>query len=392
MPETIKLKENHICKRCHKKIYKGEDCVMYDYSDGKQYRHTNLDCKVENPSRQWHLDRADLLHDTAKGFKKRGATKDAEMTMLLSAENKMAASLSRNPTVFSKGDYPDLDKKNVKGYTLRQMINEFGPGFGRQMYYDNYDPYKERLSQKELNRDYRNPLPPKRCDFCDEYARWYCTDVKKLKYDYVCNKHKPYIKYNSGIIHHIIKNPVPMYKSFGGKRYTLAKTAYTLSQYNTTLKDLGSKYSGLKVFIDKTKGMPDMWHFYVDYGSYFTKNPTPEKGMPVVVSGKPMFFAGRTLYPSKADLLKRENKDRGIDTILKRTPSGGTFIYTSQKTYPDLSEPLWNPKSSHKWKRITATDTGETMYNCFRCGDWRIKGEPGNYPCPGTRRKWKNPV
>ena len=75
-------------------------------------------------------------------------------------------------------------------------------------------------------------------------------------------------------------------------------------------------------------------------------NPTPEKGQPVVVDHKHMYFAGRTLYPSKARLLKAENRDRGIETILKPTRSGGTFIYTSQKTYPDLSESIWNPIDS----------------------------------------------
>ncbi len=73
------------------------------------------------------------------------------------------------------------------------------------------------------------------------------------------------------------------------------------------------------------------------------RNPTPEKGSPVTVAGKGMFFAGRTLYPSKAKMIREEMREQGINPVLKPTRYGGTMIYTSQRTYPDLSEPMWNP-------------------------------------------------
>jgi hypothetical protein len=44
MPEKIKLKENHICSRCHHKIKKDEMAEAWYYSDKIIYRHIDISC------------------------------------------------------------------------------------------------------------------------------------------------------------------------------------------------------------------------------------------------------------------------------------------------------------------------------------------------------------
>lgn len=73
-------------------------------------------------------------------------------------------------------------------------------------------------------------------------------------------------------------------------------------------------------------------------------NPTPVKGALAKVAGKMMYYVGRTLYYSKAMLIQQEMKEKGIDTAVKPSKSGGYFIYASERVHLDLSEPLWNPR------------------------------------------------
>jgi len=44
MPEIVRLKENHICSRCHHKIKAGQKAKVYYYADKTMYRHSPI-CK-----------------------------------------------------------------------------------------------------------------------------------------------------------------------------------------------------------------------------------------------------------------------------------------------------------------------------------------------------------
>ena len=79
------------------------------------------------------------------------------------------------------------------------------------------------------------------------------------------------------------------------------------------------------------------------------KNPFPKKGIGTRKFGKSSYYyAGRTDYWSKADLIKRELEEKGIDTKITRRAEVGALLWTSRPVRLDLSEPLlprkyWNP-------------------------------------------------
>jgi len=64
-----------------------------------------------------------------------------------------------------------------------------------------------------------------------------------------------------------------------------------------------------------------------------------------------MHYIGRTLYRSKAMLIRQELKEKGIKSIMLPTPSGGYFIWADKKEYVDMTEPIWNPTEldTKKW-------------------------------------------
>ena len=79
----------------------------------------------------------------------------------------------------------------------------------------------------------------------------------------------------------------------------------------------------------------------------------PAKGTLHKIGHEMMYYAGSTSYPSKARMVAHELKDQGIKTVLRPSKSQGTLIYTSEKVYPNLDEPIaggyfQNPVSVHK--------------------------------------------
>lgn len=65
-------------------------------------------------------------------------------------------------------------------------------------------------------------------------------------------------------------------------------------------------------------------------------------------SGKQFYYAGRTIYPSKAKLEALNLAERGIDVRVTRSKSMGDMIWTEKRVNLDLSEPITgryrNPK------------------------------------------------
>lgn len=45
MPSVEKIKSNHKCSRCGKKIHAGEKAIIHRYYDKIDYRHKNLKCR-----------------------------------------------------------------------------------------------------------------------------------------------------------------------------------------------------------------------------------------------------------------------------------------------------------------------------------------------------------
>ena len=84
-------------------------------------------------------------------------------------------------------------------------------------------------------------------------------------------------------------------------------------------------------------------------------NPFPPKGAIRKFAGKIYHYAGRTIYPSKARLVAQEMKQSGIDTKITTSRGAGSLLWTSVRTYPDLSEPFYfrNPiKEWHKRRQV----------------------------------------
>ncbi len=80
-------------------------------------------------------------------------------------------------------------------------------------------------------------------------------------------------------------------------------------------------------------------------------NPSLTKGTTLrKFSGKQFYYAGRTLYPSKARLTALELAERGIDVKVTQDRGKGNLIWTEKRTNLDLSEPITgyyrNPKQS----------------------------------------------
>jgi hypothetical protein len=118
-------------------------------------------------------------------------------------------------------------------------------------------------------------------------------------------------------------------------------------------------------------------------------NPILPKGAMKKIGGKIMYYAGRTIYPSKAKMVSDDLKSQGISTVLKRDRSLGTLIYASQKVYPDLSEPVWNPKSNPIKVLVTNTKNPTCP-----SGHALIQVNPGNYVCNVCSKSYsqKNPI
>lgn len=90
----------------------------------------------------------------------------------------------------------------------------------------------------------------------------------------------------------------------------------------------------------------------------FEKNPSLTKGTTFrKFSGKQFYYAGRTLYPSKARLTALELAERGIDVKVTQDRGKGSLIWTEKRTNLDLAEPITgyyrNPKLNNMNKALS---------------------------------------
>ncbi len=87
-------------------------------------------------------------------------------------------------------------------------------------------------------------------------------------------------------------------------------------------------------------------------------NPSLTKGTTLrKFSGKQFYYAGRTLYPSKARLTALELAERGIDVKVTQDRGKGNLIWTEKRTNLDLAEPITgyyrNPKNNNMTKALS---------------------------------------
>ena len=75
-------------------------------------------------------------------------------------------------------------------------------------------------------------------------------------------------------------------------------------------------------------------------------------------SGISHYYAGRTLYPSKAALVAQELRAKGIGVKITRSKSAGSLLWTTKPIWVDLSEPLYPANPILKGKFLTWEDLG----------------------------------
>ena len=77
------------------------------------------------------------------------------------------------------------------------------------------------------------------------------------------------------------------------------------------------------------------------------RNVTPRKAVSTrKFGGKTFYYAGRTLYPSKARLAVGELAEKGIKALITSSRELGSMIWASEPIWVELGEPFTNPKAT----------------------------------------------
>ena len=116
--------------------------------------------------------------------------------------------------------------------------------------------------------------------------------------------------------------------------------------------------------------------------SVITGNPFPAKGLGKRrFAGQTYYYAGRTIYPSKARLVASELSSEGVSTKITSSRGAGSLLWTSRPMMLDLSEPIRNPVKLHTEVRVPQ------LPKCDFCSkqakyDGKTRMGPWAYMCP----------
>ena len=115
-------------------------------------------------------------------------------------------------------------------------------------------------------------------------------------------------------------------------------------------------------------------------GGSMRRNVTPRKAVSThKFGGKTFYYAGRTLYPSKARLAVSELAEKGIKGIITSSRELGSMIWADEPTWVELGEPFTNPKATKLTCYCEQTGCGHDYKPCFRQAVYKVKTPHGNY-------------